>query len=165
MNGKRFVAAYSEKAFVEAKNSARYSDYTFHELGGMNWCVRVGDIDVPFGFGDEGGGYSAYGTVTVSRKNVSAASFDGKGLPYVKEGDIFYLYESEYNGDVYEGFSTFMRDKLTAHVTRIAATSSAEEFEAEVNKLGEIPAVRELLDEHKLKIKSVTVENITKTNK
>ena len=54
MNGKRFVAAYSEKAFVEAKNSARYSDYTFHELGGMNWCVRVGDIDVPFGFGGEG---------------------------------------------------------------------------------------------------------------
>ena len=73
MNGKRFIAAYSPCPMKEAKDNSRYPDYTFHTVENMNWCVRVGDIEIPWGFGSDRFGFYANGKILLSRKNVSAS--------------------------------------------------------------------------------------------
>ena len=88
MQAPRFFAAYSTHPFIEEKDKARYPDYAFEHLGGMYWCIRIGDINVPFGFGKRIDSFRASGLVTLSRRNVSAATVDGLGLPRVQVGEI-----------------------------------------------------------------------------
>jgi hypothetical protein len=96
---------------------------------------------------------------------VSAVSFDGRGLPYTKEGDVFYLYEHECDRDLNEtGFAVYMRDKLTGPILKIAEQSSYEAFEEDISKLSEAPGVSEMLNELRLVIKSVRVNAKGKQN-
>ena len=158
MNGKRFIAAFSARPFKEAKNGGQFPDYTFHEYGNMYWCVRVGDIDVRWGFGN--GEVYANGVITLSRMNVSAASFSGKGLPYVKVGEIFYLYEEELKADRVEGFVPYMRKKINGAVAEMAKGKSPEELEVLVGSIGEHPEIREILNEHRLVVRSAHVGGV-----
>ena len=156
MNGKSFIAAYSELPFEEAQGS-QYPDYSFHTVGEMNWCVRIGDITVGWGFGKRDAPFVANGTLTVSRRNVSAVSFHGRGLPYVREGDIYYLYEGENTAN---GFAEYLRVKICEGLKEIARRSTSETFRQEVQALGDLPEMQRLLDEHKLVLKSVSVDRV-----
>ena len=163
MNGKPFVCAYSKRRFREACHTGIYPDHTFHSQGDMHWCVRVGDITVPWGFGDCGGGYSANGTVTLSRLNVDEASFCGRGLPFRKDGEIFYLYESELTETGFEGFAPFIRDRIVPHLKILSHTVDERSFTQAVQGIRNNPDVIALMREHKLTVKTVTVDKITKT--
>ncbi len=164
INGKRFIAAYSTKPFVEAKKQNVFPDYCFYESDNLYWCLRVGDIEIPWGFGDDGRGYSANGSVIVSRRNVDASSLDGKGLPFIKEGDISYLYESEFINNTFEGYSMYLRDKLLVHIREIAKRVSAEEFPNILeSSLKNDPEVAALLKLNMLMLKSVNIYRVTTT--
>ena len=160
MRGKKFVAAYSEYPFVEAKSGADYPDFSFHESGGLYWCVRVGDIDIPWGIGGDDIGFKANGFVKVSRRNVSAVTFDGRGFEYKRVGDVFYLYESELGDDGFFGFSPFMQRFLIRAIKGIAKQSTDESFRANVERISEVPEIAALLEEHKLIIRSVNIDMI-----
>ncbi len=156
MNGRGFVAAYSEHPFAEAR--ARHPDYTFHEQDGTHWCIRVGDLQIPWGFCTEDGLF-ANGVATVSRMNVNEASFTGRGLPYVREGEIFYLYESYFNeSDELKGFAPFLRERLAEIMREIAAESGEEGLRQGLKAMGEREDVRRLLREHRLELRSILVE-------
>ena len=157
-----FIAAYSERPFREEKNKAQYPDYTFHKLKNLYWCVRVGDIVIPWGFGRDQVGFAAHGSFTVSRRNVSAVTFDGRGLPYTRIGDVYYLL-NENDGDG-GCFRDFMRDRLTPALQTVAAGMSPEEFRtaALCEPLAAIDAIAALLREHQLDLKTVTVEHAVK---
>lgn len=152
-----FIAAYSETPFTEEKKKARYPDYTFHKLENLYWCVRVGDIEIPWGFGQAQVGFSAHGSVTVSRRNVSAVTFDGRGLPYTRIGNVHYLLND--SDDDAGCFRSFMRDRLVPALQEAAAGMSPEEFRTAplVDALAGIPAISALLNEHQLVLKTVTV--------
>ena len=163
MNGKRFIAAYSARPFEEAKQGTSYPDYSFHQYEGLYWCTRVGDIAIPWGFGKGLVGFSACGSITVSRRNVNAVSFDGRGLPYVKEGEVCYLYEKELVGDQFQGFAIYMRDQLKESIHAIArkCSGSPESFPDMMEKLGERAEVLDLMDEHKLILKEIRTDRVT----
>ena len=164
INGKRFIAAYSTKPFAESKKQSAYPDYCFYEADGLYWCVRVGDIEIPWGFGDDGNGYSANGSIVASRRNVDASSFDGKGLPFTKDGEISYLYESEFINNTFEGFSMYMRDKLLGCIREIANRVQARDFPLVLEAvLGDDPKVDALMKSNMLTLKSVRVNRVTVT--
>lgn len=161
MNGKPFIAAYSDKRFKESKSRVAHPDHTFHDSDGAHWCVRVGDVKVPWGVGDQGKGYSANGTLTVSRLNVDEASFTGRGLPFVKEGDVFYLYEMiEGQDDEMIGFVPYIRDEVLKFFTGIASNTDADGFAEAVNGLKSDPDFTKLLMDHRLVLKGVTITKI-----
>jgi len=159
MKNKRFVAAFSEFPFEEERGGAQLPDYTFHEYGNMHWCVRVGDISVGWGFGN--GRVYANGYAVLSRLNVNAASFSGKGLPYVKLGDVYYLYEYETDakGNDY-GFCPYMRQRLNSAIRSVAEGREASELKPLIQEIGEHPDIKELLAEHHLVIRSVRVDAV-----
>lgn len=162
MCGKRFVAAFSESPFVEERDGARYPDYSFHTVEGMHWCVRIGDIEVPWGFAPDehaGIGFSAFGVITVSRRNVSAVTFDGRGLPYVRRGEIFYLFENEFENGFF-GFSIYLRDRLLGSIKALAADKTADAFREALPALDRLEAVRRTLDEHKLVFKEIRIQRV-----
>lgn len=184
MNGKRFVAAYSVRPFLEGMSEegvifkklkwsgeTEIPDYKcYQEKDGTYWCVRVGDIDVPWGFGSDVNGYWANGVITVSRKNVGKEPFDGRGLPFVREGDVFYLYECELGDNGFYGFSIYMRERLLNSLRKLAKGMTKEAFEETLAKdgaaaLAAIPEVRELLDEHKLVVKQVILHSVGEDKK
>ena len=164
MGSKRFVAAYSEYPFTEANNGADYPDYSFHKVGNLYWCVRVGDIDVPWGFGDESIGFRANGTVKISRRNVSAVTFDGRGFDYKRAGEINYLYESELGANGFVGFVPYVQRTVIRCLKEIASKSGMEKFTKELSYLGESREMAALLDEHKLVLKTVTIDHIENFN-
>lgn len=165
MSGKRFVAAYTPLPIAEEQNRAQYPDYAFGEVNGMSWCVRVGEIEVPWGFGkSEGLDYSASGSFTVSRRNLGAESFDGKGMPYVKCGEVFYLYECEIGDDGLRGFNIYLRNRLMPDLLRIAKKSTPETLEIGLCELGDDPDVIEVLDELGLDLIRVNLRKINKEN-
>jgi hypothetical protein len=164
INGKCFIAAYSTKPFAESKKQSLYPDYSFYESDGLYWCVRVGNIEIPWGFGDDGNGYCANGSAIVSRRNVDASSIDGKGFPFTKEGEIYYLYESEFTGNSFEGFSMYMRDALLVYIREIAGRFNAQEFPSALESaLRDDPRVADLMNANMLTLKSVRIEKITLT--
>lgn len=164
MNGKRFIAAYSSKPFAESKKQNSYPNYYFYEADGLYYCIRIGEFEIGWGIGDNSRGYSANGSVIVSRRNVDASSLDGKGLPFVKEGDISYLYESEFTGNSFEGYSVYLRDELLCIIRETADRSSPEDFpKALESALREDPRVSALMKSNMLTVKSVRVERLTKT--
>ena len=165
MRGKRFVAAYSAIPFVEAeqtgKNERVYPDYAFNELEGMYWAVRVGDIEVPWGFGKyDGMAFAANGNFLLSRKNVNAQAFYDKGLPFVKVGDVDYLYECELFADGFKGFSVYLRGRLLPFLLKIAKNATSEEFAEAAEKLKDDPDVQAILREFQLTFKAVTVKAV-----
>ncbi|MBE6633757.1 MAG: hypothetical protein E7620_05390 [Ruminococcaceae bacterium] len=156
LKGTPFLAAYSEHPFEERRVDA--PDYTFHEHEGTYWCVRVGNIEIPWGFGTDSG-IAANGTVTVSRMNLNYASFTGKGLPYVCENEVFYLYEAVQDSDGrLHGFVPMMRDRLNAILREIANGKDVEELRASLKVLADREDVRALLQEHRLQLKDVHID-------
>ena len=156
-----FVAAYSELAFTEAKNSAKYPDYSFHSVGGMNWCVRVGEITVPWGFSARDAGFSSNGVFVVSRANVSAATFDQKGFSYVKKGEVYYLYENEMDdGGSFYGFSVYMRNLLLPELKKFAKEHSGDYFARNIDAFLQLDEVNKLLSAHRLKLVAVRINNV-----
>ena len=142
MQAPRFFAAYSTHPFTEEKDKARYPDYAFERLGGMYWCVRIGDIDVPFGFGKRISSFRASGIVTLTRRNVSAATVDGLGLPRVQVGDVCYFFEDRYGNE--GGFIEFMQDRLNPILAEAGNALGAAGFRdgiAEAIKSVSMPSV------------------------
>ena len=129
---------------------------------GIHWCVRIGNIDIPWGIGDNGRGYAANGTITVSRLSVDSTNFNKKGLPYTRVGDVYYLYESEFTGNGFVGFAPYLRDRLLPHIINVADSSPATSFQGELDtKLRENPELKMLLDSHNLTLEKVRVDRIT----
>lgn len=157
MNGKRFVAAYSETPFEEQKRKAVYPDFAFFEANNLNWCVRVGEIKICFGFGVDEVGYAAHGEILVLRQNLSAECFDGKGFPFKRsQNGIFYLYECEFAGRGFEGFCCRMRDELLPFIKEIAKECSPEGFETALQRnLPKIAGAQQVLKENALVFKGV----------
>ena len=145
-----FIAAYSEKPFAEAKSESRYPDYSFHKVDGMHWCVRIGEIKILWGFGVTHGLFVANGEITLSRKNVSALSLDGKGFDYTRCGDIFYLSE--------ENYIAALKPELLNVIRSFAQTSSPDTFKIDINSIGDYPPMKEFLDKNRLTISSVFVK-------
>ena len=161
-NGKSFIVAYSSIPFAEAKKQNTYPNYYFYEANGLYWCIRVGTFEVGWGFGDNGRGYSANGSIIVGRRNVDASSLDGKGLPFVKEGVISYLYESEFINNSFEGYTVYLRDELLISIREIADKTSAKDFQSVLeSELRKDPRVATLMKSNMLILKSVRVEKIT----
>ena len=160
MQAPRFFAAYSTHPFTEEKDKARYPDYAFERLGGMYWCVRIGDIDVPFGFGKRIASFRASGLVTLTRRNVSAATVDGLGLPRVQVGEICYFFEERYGNE--SGFIEFMQDRLTPEIAEAAAKLGPDGFRDGIREaLLTDKTVGELLDAHQMELKAVAVETLS----
>jgi hypothetical protein len=143
MNGKRIVAAYSTAPFAEATDG--YPDYTFFDREvtdqrgkrqTMHWCVRKGRLEIPWGTTFRNGECAANGSLYVSRRNVNEATFYGEGLPFVKErvagAEVWYLYESEFTGEGFRGFSVYMRECLLPYIRRVAEERGVEGFRAAV---------------------------------
>ncbi|MBO5363458.1 MAG: hypothetical protein J6A46_03940 [Clostridia bacterium] len=180
MNGKPFVAAYSNRPFEEGMSAQgvlfktlKWDDQTtipdyqcyYDENTSKYWCVRVGDIDVPWGFGADENGYWANGLLSFSRKNMSEETFDGKGLPFERVGDVYYLYECELGDGGFYGFSVYIRDKMLDFLKQLAWRTSKEEFRKMIENNGvqtlmRIPKVRAFLNEHQLKLKGVVLHGI-----
>lgn len=159
-NGKSFIMAYSPVPFAESKKKEIYPSYSFYEADGLYWCVRVGEFEVGWGFG--GSGYSANGSVILSRRNVDASSIDGKGLPFIKAGEISYLYESEFINNSFEGYSVYLRDELLPSIRGIAERVSEKDFPNVLeSELREDPRVTALLKSNMLTLKSVRVDKVT----
>lgn len=164
--GIRFIAAYSDLPFDEAKHANAYPDYSFFDKDGLHWCVRIGNIEIPWGIGDNGRGYAANGTVTASRLSVDSTAFNKKGLPYTRVGDVYYLYENEFIGNGFEGFAPYMSARLLAHIINIADNSPATSFPGELDtKLRGNIEVKALLDSHSLTLEKVRVDGIITNTK
>ena len=160
MCGLPFIAAYSEHPFTESLNHAAYPDYEFCEMDGLHWCVRVGEMQIPWGFGvDATKRYCANGYLVLSRQNVNAEPFHGKGLPYVRRGKIFYLYECELIDDSLRGFFVFVRSRLLPYVVAIAKKTDPERLQDELKTLPMISEVMQFLNVHHLTMKNVVVKN------
>ena len=159
MNGKPFVAAYSPLPFSEDKG--QYPDYAFHSVEGMNWCVRVGSIIVPWGFSKRDVGFSANGVFVLTRANVSAATLDTKGFRYVKEGDVFYLYESEIdeNGEFY-GFSVTIKEALMPSFKQLARQGGLDSFVSRACGFTNSKEADDILSPHYMKLAEVRVDHI-----
>ena len=165
---KKFIVAYSSKPFCEAKKRDIYPNYSFFESDGLYWCVRVGELEVPWGIGasSTGGRFSANGTIVVSRQNVDASSFDGKDLMFTKCGDIYYLYESELVNGRFEGYVIYLRDAFLATIGRIANNSEAKTFPDILEQsLRDDPKFSSLLKEQMLVLKRVDVSKVTEGNR
>lgn len=151
MKNCEFVAAYSEHPFAEEKNEARYPDYSFHKVDGMHWCVRIGEIKIPWGFGLNTAPFIANGEITVSRKNVSASSLDGHGFDYERVGDIFYLSEEKYISKIKPTILDLLRS--------FAKESSAQTFKTDLLSISEYPRMKRFLEESRLTLSSVIVNH------
>ena len=162
--GKPFIAAYSKKPFAESKNSGDYPDYRFFYSGGLYWCVRIGNIDIPWGIADNGRGFCANGSITVSRLRVDATSIDGKGYPFVKKGNILYLFEYELSKFTFEGFTTRIRDQILVIIQRIADETSAENFPSKLeNELRKDPGFNAILEANMLTLERVRTNKVVRT--
>lgn len=153
---KRFVAAYSEHPFTES--SKEFPDYVFSSENGLYWCVRIGMIEIPWGFGEKGVGFSANGSVWLKRKNLSASlTFDGSGFKFIKVGNIFYLYELELGSDGFYGFSADMRDRLLPEIRKSAIEAGQKEvFKEKLKTFCERDAVKKILGSS-LEIVSISI--------
>ena len=148
-----FVAAYSTHPFVEANDNADYPDYSFYRIGKMHWCVRIGQMKLNWGFGlVHCVPFAANGEITLSRKNVSGESFDGRGFRYTKLGEVFYLDE-----DV---FLSSIKVELLEIMKSFARGSSSESFARNVNMIDEYPPMKAFLEKNRLALDSVLVKNI-----
>lgn len=162
MNAKKFFVAYSEYPFLEEKNG--YPDYEFQTVANLHYCVRVGDLNVPWGFGSyDGIGYAANGEIHFARKNVGVQTFHGKNLPYEKVGDVFYLPECEFYGEKYHGYTIYLRDHIIPIIKKIAKERDADGFERELSEeFSRLEEVQQLMREHALMFKGVTIRKIVK---
>lgn len=162
MKNVRFVAAYSEHPFEEAKSEASYPDFRFHTINGMNWCVRVGSISVPWGFSASEAGYRANGVVIVRRRSVDAGPLDGKGFDYRRVGQINYLYENELvctdgSNRSYVGFVPYMRSRILPAILRVARATEPQRLAEQIEKIKTDGELLAILDEHRLVIEQVSV--------
>ncbi|MBR4942743.1 MAG: hypothetical protein IKZ28_01820 [Clostridia bacterium] len=178
MNGKRFVAAYSRYPFEECMKKEgtifkklKWSDETeipdyqcfYNEADKTYWCVRVGEIEIPWGFGaDVNGEYWANGLILVSRQNVGKEPFDGRGLPFTTEGEVTYLYECELTDNGFKGFSIYMRERFLNAIKRMAKDLPQAEFEKafSAEALKKDKEVEEILSLHKLTLTKVILHGI-----
>lgn len=178
MNGKRFVAAYSKYPFEEAEGRVdQYPDYVFCGDGkgkeGLYWCVRYGRIEIPWGITFRNGECSANGSLFVSRERVNEIPFYGEGLPFVKErvgdADVWYLYESEFTGDGFIGFSVYMRECLLPYIRLVAEEMGVEGFRDAVKTASDCAFMKKVgfrnkLEEHHLILKDVIVNDVREKN-
>lgn len=119
-----FFAAHSSFPFAEANED--YPDYAFYSLGNRYWCVRVGDLEIPWGINVElenGNRLWANGIIRIKRLN-HKAHLDGKGFTYTKEKNgVFYLYEKVFRETHFCGFAIHLRDEFLPILTEIAQTA------------------------------------------
>ncbi len=156
-----FVAAYSSEPFFEMKDGASYPDYVFDEHGGLYWCVRVGEIEIPWGFGDEALGFGANGSLIVKRRNVDAASFDMKGTPQARVGDISYVFVNRATERGREGLARYLEPRLIPIIKELASRCGHEGFaDAARRGLPENGELVRLLDEHEMTPVSVYVRSV-----
>lgn len=117
----KFFAAHSALPFAEEHED--YPDYAFYTLGNRYWCVRVGDLEVPWGVCVDVGNSNelwANGIIRVKRLN-RAATLDGKGFEYVKASNgVFYLYEKVFQDNRFSGFVIRLRDEFLPILSEIA---------------------------------------------
>ncbi len=159
---KSVMAAYSRYRFLETA----HSDFVFEHYKGLYWCYRVGNIKGgDFGFGAfDGVGFKVNGYYQISRRNVSAKTFEGKGLSFTKEGDIWVLYTSRFqkvgNQVVYDGFSNDVKRALDAELLKVAKESTADSFREAVQSFKDRPKVKEITDRYRLILEDVVIESI-----
>lgn len=81
------------------------------------WLVRTGDITIPWGLRVEN--FWANGEFEFSRGNVDISTLLHRGFPFVKKGEFFVLYESQFNDYGFEGYSIRIRDKIAEELRMI----------------------------------------------
>ena len=161
MRSEPFVCAFSEYPFLETKSKAQYPDYAFDKSDGLYWCVRVGEIEIPWSFVDDELGFGANGSFIVKRRNVNGASFDMKGIESTKVGDINYVFVNHVTSEGRQGFVKYFTPRLQPIIRRIAERIGRESFTSSVGD--ELLANKDfeaLLDEHDMIPVSVSVSGI-----
>lgn len=165
MCGEPFIAACSRFPFLESKRGAGYPDYVFDEYDGLYWCVRVGEIDIPWGFGDDSLGFGANGTLTVRRRNVNAASLDMKGIAHTKLGDVSYVFVNRVTESGREGFVRYFEPRLLPIIKDVAERYGFDGFDkACAEELLKSEKLAAILDEHEMAVVSVFVRDKIKYN-
>ena len=166
MCGEPFIAACSRYPFLESKGGGSYPDYVFDKYGGLYWCVRVGEIDIPWGFGDGSLGFGANGSITVRRRNVNAASLDMKGITHTQLGDVSYVFVNRLTPSGREGFARHLEPRLLPIIRDIARRHGHTGFKAscaeELLRNKELAAV---LDEHEMVLVSAFVRDTVEYTK
>ena len=161
MRGEPFICAYSEYPFLETKSKSQYPDYVFDKYDGLYWCMRVGEIEIPWSFIDDDLGFGANGSLIVKRRNVNAASFDMKGIECTKVGDIQYVFVNHVTDQGRQGFVKYLTPRLQPIIRKIAERIGRESFIGSVGDEmlanGELAAI---LDEHEMVLVSVSVGGI-----
>lgn len=160
MCGEPFVAAYSRHPFTEARCGGSYPDYVFDSYGGLYWCVRVGEIEIPWGVGYDELGFGANGSITVRRRNVNAASLDMKGIPQTQLGEISYLFVNRVSASGREGFARYIEPQLLPFIRAVADKHGYDGFAgALVDELMRSDELAEVLDRHEMTLVSVFVRD------
>ena len=120
------LAAY---CFVKKNSVKSYQDKLTDEFGKANfepghtddntiaYLVRTGNITIPWGLRVDN--FWANGEFEFSRPKVNITSFLHRGFPFVKKGEFFVLYESQFNDDGFEGYSIRIRDKIVEELKMI----------------------------------------------
>ncbi len=156
-----FIAAYSNSPFYEARDGAAFPDYVFDDYGGLHFCLRVGELEMLWGFGDKELGFGANGSLIVKRRNVDASSLDMKGIPVTRVGEICYIFVNRVTERGREGFARYLEPRLLPHIKDIARRYGKEGFsEALPSELIKNEELRALLDEHGMDIVSASVASV-----
>ena len=161
-SNKPFVVACSEYAFEEADK--QYPDLSFFEDNGLHWCVRIGDISIPWGLGADS--FGASGVLNVARHNVNDSSFDRRGYrDYKTCGDVRYLFLSDFDGNDFYGFTIALRDRINPIIRDLAKGLSREEFEALAADGKKMEAAfASILEENSLSFKGFVISSIESKN-
>ncbi|MBP3309174.1 MAG: hypothetical protein J6L90_07015 [Clostridia bacterium] len=156
-----FIAAFSDKPFYEAQDGAAFPDFVFCEYDGHFWCVRIGEFEILWGFGDRQLGFGANGSVILKRHNMNAATFDMKGIPTTRVGEISYMFINRITDRGREGFAKYLEPRLLPHIVDIARRSGADDFKtALAEELPRCEALSEMLAEHGIELMSATVKSV-----
>ncbi|MBQ8497671.1 MAG: hypothetical protein IJ489_09485 [Clostridia bacterium] len=160
---KRFIAAYSTKPFWEhsgSRKQIRYPDYAFDYEDGIYWCYRVGMLKLDWGIGYHPGicNFHASGEIFAERQNMKANSFDHAGLPFEKEGEIFYLYDRTEQGS---GYNPEQMVILNDRLRRLAVDSGDPiTFLKNSDHISNDPVIQRWFEKHYLKFQALTVASI-----
>ncbi len=161
MRGEPFVAAYSEHPFYEDTVGALYPDYAFEKSGGLYFCVRVGEIEIPWGFGDPALGFGANGTVIVRRRNVGADSLRTMGIPFTRVDDIHYAFINHITDGGLDGFTKYLEPRMLPIIREYAASLGFCAFAEQAgDRLARDGRLIRLFDEHEMSIVSLSVRSV-----
>ena len=159
---KPFIAAYSRYPF---ENSGwGHPNYRFEDDGELHWAYYSGDLQIPWGV--RANHFKAYGFLRVERLPKNWRALDRTGLHFRQSGDVFYLYQEEWDGSDYVGFLPFLSrtyvnpwiralitDDMDADVFRAALDQPTYEIKCKI---------LEMEREYSLRSKGFTIQNIIK---